>query len=253
MKKIIDLSVPIEEGPSEMTEPDIVRENHEAGSRIMQSVFQCTEGDLPGGLGWANEHITLMTHTGTHLDAPYHFAPTSEHKEARTIDRVPLEWCLADGFVLDMRHKPDGARIEVSDVQEALEKIKYSIKPFDIALIMTGADKFWGRPEYRDKGCGMGREATLWLIDQGIKIMGIDAWGFDRPFVNIARDFSRNRDGSMIWEAHFAGIEREYCHIEKLAHLESLPPFGFTVACFPVRISRASAGWTRAVAILDEG
>jgi kynurenine formamidase len=251
MRKFIDLSVPIEEGPSEMTEPDIIRENHEAGSRIMQSIFQCSEGDLPDGLGWANEHITLMTHTGTHLDAPYHFAPRSEKKKARTIDQVPLEWCFADGFVLDMRAKPDGARIEVLDVGKALKKIRYNPKPFDIALIMTGADKSWGKPEYRDKGCGMGRDATLWLIERGIRIMGIDAWGFDRPFINIAKDFSENHDASVIWEAHFAGIEREYCHIEKLANLELLPPFGFKVACFPVRITGASAGWTRVVGIVE--
>jgi kynurenine formamidase len=248
--KFIDLSVPIEEGPSEMTEPAILRENHQAGSQIMQSIFQCGQDDLPGGLGWANDHISIMTHTGTHLDAPYHFAPTSEGKPARTIDQVPLEWCFADAFVLDMRHKSDGARIEVSDVAEALKKTGYHIKPFDIALIMTGADKFWGDSEYRNKGCGMGKQATLWLIEQGVKIMGTDAWGFDRPFIHIFREFQERGDCSVIWEAHFAGIEREYCHMEKLANLETLPPSGFKVACFPVKITGASAGWIRAVAIV---
>ncbi|RJP15645.1 MAG: cyclase family protein [Candidatus Abyssobacteria bacterium SURF_5] len=247
--RVIDLSVPIEEGPSEMTEPKIGRENHSAGSQIMQAIFQCAEKDLPGGLGWANDHITLMTHTGTHLDAPYHFSPTSEGKPARTIDQVPLEWCFSDGFVLDMRHKADGARIEAADVEQALKKINYVVKPFDIALIMTGADKYWGSPEYGNKGCGMGREATLWLIDKGVKIMGIDAWGFDRPFVHIAEEFGQTGDSKIIWEAHFAGIEREYCHIEKLANLDLLPPSGFKVACFPVKITGASAGWTRAVAL----
>jgi hypothetical protein len=42
-----------------------------------------------------------------------------------------------------------------------------------------------------------------------------------------------------------------YCHIEKLHNLEALPPNGFTVACFPVKVKGGSAGWTRAVAILD--
>lgn len=249
--QFIDLSVPIEEGPSELTAPAIDRQDHKVGSLVMQAIFNCTEDDLPQGLGWANENITLMTHSGTHLDAPYHYSPTSEGKPARTIDHIPLEWCFSDAVVLDMRHKPDGARIEVSDVENAIKKIGYSIKPLDIALIMTGADKFWGTPEYRNKGCGMGKEATLWLIDQGVKIMGTDAWGFDRPFAQMAEDFLKTSDTSLLWEAHFAGIEREYCHIEKLANLDLLPTHGFKVACFPVRITGASAGWTRAVAIMS--
>ena len=98
--RFIDLSVPIEEGPSEMLAPEIVREDHEAGSRLMQSIFNCAQSDLPGGLGWATERITLNTHTGTHLDAPYHYSPSSEGRPARTIDQIPLEWCFADAFVL---------------------------------------------------------------------------------------------------------------------------------------------------------
>lgn len=43
-----------------------------------------------------------------------------------------------------------------------------------------------------------------------------------------------------------------YCHLEKFHNLESLPESGFVVACFPVKIRAASAGWTRAVAIVDE-
>jgi kynurenine formamidase len=36
-----------------------------------------------------------------------------------------------------------------------------------------------------------------------------------------------------------------------MRHLEQLPAFGFTVACFPCKIARGSAGWTRAVALFD--
>ena len=51
----------------------------------------------------------------------------------------------------------------------------------------------------------------------------------------------------------FAGIDKEYCQIEKLANLDILPsPFGFKVACFPVKLTGVSAGWCRAVAVLEE-
>ena len=96
----------------------------------------------------------------------------------------------------------------------------------------------------------MGREGTLWLIEQGVKVMGIDAWGFDRPFSAISEDFKKTRDKSLIWAAHFVGIEREYCHLEKLANLDQLPSSGFTLICFPIKISGASAGWVRPVAAI---
>jgi kynurenine formamidase len=59
-------------------------------------------------------------------------------------------------------------------------------------------------------------------------------------------------DAGLIWEGHRAGREIGYCHLEKLANLDRLPPDGFMVACFPVKVHRGSAGWTRAVAIIEE-
>ena len=248
--RFIDLSLPIENVPSEPFSPEIIHEDHQRGAEVMKGIFGCEVEDLPNGLGWANDTLTLITHAGTHLDAPWHFAPTSEGRRARTIDEVPLDWCYGNGVVLDMRHKATGELITVSDIKAGLKKIGYKIKPRDIVLIMTGVDKYWGKREYFSEGCGMGREGTLWLIEQGVKVMGIDAWGFDRPFSAISEDFKRTRDKSLIWAAHFVGIEREYCHLEKLANLDQLPSSGFTLICFPIKISGASAGWVRPVAVI---
>lgn len=247
-----DLSVPIEESPSEPFPPSVDHQDHAAGAKVMASIFGVREADLPGGLGWANDNITLITHAGTHLDAPWHYHPTSGGEPAMTIDQVPLEWCYSDAVVLDMRHKSDGERIEVADVEGELKRIGYRIKPLDIVLIMTGTDRYWGSPEYINHGPGMVRESTLWLIDRGVRVMGIDAWGFDRPFAMIIEEYRANQDPSVIWEAHYAGIEAPYCHLEKLANLDKLPPHGFKVACFPVKITGASAGWCRPVGIVEK-
>jgi kynurenine formamidase len=186
------------------------------------------------------------------VDAPWHYSPVSEGKKARTIDEMPLEWFYGNGVVVDMRHKPDGSGITVDDLQKALRKIKYAIKPWDIVLIQTGADKFWGEKEYFNKGCGMTKTSTLWLIEQGIRVMGIDAWGWDRPVWAIKEEFQKNHDTEVILEAHRVGALREYCHIEKLANLDRIPrPYDFKVACFPVKLSGGSAGWCRAVAIIQ--
>ena len=257
-KRFIDLSISIEANlPSDppMMIPKIDYINHAQGGEQMKDFFPgVTKDQLPGGVGWAVEFLTLTSHSGTHLDAPYHYHPTMERgKPSLTIDEIPLEWCFNDGVVLDFRHKGDGERITAKDVKKELERIKYDIKPFDIVLIQTGADAAWGTPEYLVKGAGMDRESTLFLTERGVRVAGIDAWSWDRPLPFLAKEFKETGDPKVIWEAHFAGIEIGYCHMEKMAHLSEIGrPYGFTVCCFPVKIKRASAGWVRPVAIVEE-
>lgn len=250
--RYVDLSVPIEESESEPMKPTVVHLDHAAGAQVMAAIFGVPVEQLPGGLGWANDNITLVTHAGTHLDAPWHYAPTSGGERAMTIEEVPLEWCFSDGVVLDMRHKGDGDSITVEDCEAELKRIDYEVKPLDIILVMTGTDRYWGSPEYINHGAGMTRASTRYFLDRGVKVMGIDAWGFDRPFVSITEEYKMTGDASIIWEAHYAGIDTPYCHIEKLANLDQLPPHGFKVACFPVKITGASAGWCRPVGIVSE-
>lgn len=119
-------------------------------------------------------------------------------------------------------------------------------------MVNTAAGARYGQADYVASGCGMGREATLWLLERGVRLTGTDAWSWDAPFSYTAQRYSRDRDPSIIWEGHRAGREIGYCHLEKLHNLESLPDNGFQVCCFPVKVHAASAGWTRAVAIFDE-
>jgi len=253
----IDLSIKIEAGlPSdpEMMIPKIDYMGHREGADQMEEFFPGLKKEqLPQRLGWAVEFMQLTTHSGTHMDAPYHYHPTMDLGDsAITIDEVPLEWCFQDGVVLDFSHKQDGERITANDVEEYLKKIGYTIKPFDIVLVRTGADRFWGKPEYLIKGAGMTRESTLYLLERGVKVVGIDAWSWDRPLPFLAKEFQETGDLSVIWEAHFAGIEKGYCHMEKLTNLDKIPkPYGFKVACFPIKIKAASAGWVRPVAMVE--
>jgi kynurenine formamidase len=251
--RLIDLSVAIEnDAAGEMTPPKIEYLDHAAGGKAVTSAFGCRPEDLvySHGHGWAVENLTAGSHTGTHVDAPYHYGTTSGGKPAKRIDEVPLEWCFGPGVVIGMRHKSNGDLISIEDLQTALAKIRYRLKPGDIVLIHTGASKRWGTKDYLLQP-GLGRESTLWLVEQGVHVIGIDAWTLDRPFAAMAADFRRTGDGSVLWPAHFAGLTREYCQIEKLANLEKIPkPVGFFVSCLPVKIKGASAGWCRAVALV---
>jgi kynurenine formamidase len=208
--------------------------------------------DLPEGEGWAIEWIRLMTHNGTHLDAPYHFHSTMNRGErAIAIDEVPLDWCLQPAVKLDFRHLADGYVATADDVAAELARIGHDLRPLDIVVVNTRAGAAYGKPDYVAAGCGMGREATLYLLERGVRLTGTDAWSWDAPFVHTKDKYAESHNADLIWEGHKAGREIGYCHLEKLHNLEQLPPTGFMVSCFPVKIERASAGWTRAVAIMD--
>ena len=209
---------------------------------------------IPGGEGFAAaETITLTTHNGTHLDAPWHFHPTMNGGErAITIDEVPLEWCFQPGVKLDFRHLPEGYVVTAQDVEDELARIGHTLQPLEIVLVNTAAGKALGRPDFVSVGCGMGYEATIYLTSRGIRVTGTDAWSWDAPFVHTAQKVAETGDTSLIWEGHKAGRDIGYCHLEKLHNLEVLPARGFTVSCFPHKIKGASAGWTRAVAIIED-
>ncbi len=255
--KIIDLSVAIESDlPSDPPKyrPHINYVNHRDSVEEMLGHFPgAAAKDLPEGNGWAVEFAELSSHSGTHMDAPYHYYPTMNCGErAWTIDEIPLEWCFGNGVVVDFSDKPDGYKVMAEDFELYFEKINYTLCEGDIVLVRTGAMKNWGKPEYLVSGCGMSRDATLWLIDKGIHVVGTDAWSWDVPLPLTAEEFQKTGEASIIWEGHRAGKEKAYCHIEKLANLESLPVTGFRFYGFPVKIKNASAGWIRAVAMVEE-
>ena len=257
-RKFIDLSIGIEEGlPSDPPQmiPRIQYMGHKEGAESMRTFFPGVEPqrDLPDGLGWAVEVLTVSTHAGTHMDAPWHYHPTQDKgAPALTVDQMPLEWGVADGVILDFRSFDDGYKVSPRDVDKELERIGYRVKPDDVVLIMTGADSYWGKLEYLLKGCGMGRDSTLHILDMGVNVVGTDAWSWDRPLPYIAKEFQETKDASIIWEAHYAGIEKGYFQIEKLTNLDKVPPYGFTFICLPIKIRGASAGWVRAVAVVEE-
>ena len=272
--RVIDLSLPVSAAGGEYVPPRIAYHDHAWGAGRMafapavdkrsrlRSIANVVAGilsgrrvrgrDFPDGVALAWETVRTETHHGTHVDAPWHYGPTCGGQPARTIDELPLEWFVGPGVRLDLRSKPPGATITVGDLERALRAAGHELGAGDIVLLWTGADGYWSRPEYLERYPGLGADATRWILDQGVRCIGTDAWSLDRPPRDMARDFLQTGDRRYLWPAHFLGREREYCQVEKLAHLEELPAAtGYTVACFPVAIERASAGWTRAVAILQ--
>jgi len=258
-RRIVDISVPLMTGiasdPPHML-PQIDYLDHHATAPALAAFFGVPVDALPDGEYAAVEQVSISTHNGTHLDAPYHYFSTMNHalvpggEPSMRIDEVPLEWCFQPAVKLDFRGFEDGYVVQPNDVEAELRRIGHALQPLEIVVVNTRAGTRYGEADYVDSGCGMGKAATLWLLERGVRLVGTDGWSWDAPFSHTRRRVQATGNAGLIWEGHRAGREIGYSHLEKLHNLESLPDTGFEVACFPVKVHRGSAGWTRAVAIL---
>lgn len=258
-RRIVDISVPLQAGiasdPAHML-PEIDYLDHHATAPDLAAFFGVPVSALPDGEYAAVENVRISTHNGTHLDAPYHYFSSMNHalqpggEPSWRIDEVPLDWCFQPAVKLDFRHLPDGHVVQPGEVEAELRRIGHTLAPLEIVVVNTRAGTRYGEADFTDSGCGMGKAATLWLLERGVRLVGTDGWSWDAPFSHTRRRVAETGDAGLIWEGHRAGREIGYCHLEKLHNLECLPSSGFEVACFPVKVHRGSAGWTRAVAIL---
>ena len=123
--KVIDLSKPIQfnKGDPHFMQVRIRHKPHRAAKLLVWLL------GLPARLfprdfvGWADDTITKMgVHSTTHIDAPWHYGPTSGGARAQTIDEMPLEKCIGPGVVLDLTHKADDDAITPADLEAALVK-----------------------------------------------------------------------------------------------------------------------------------
>ncbi|MEU0074323.1 cyclase family protein [Streptomyces sp. NPDC006332] len=258
--RIIDLSSPVN---ADAYEPDPV--THEILSPRDGALHMSAEmrehfgmefdpAVLPEGEFLSLDRMTLTTHTGTHVDAPSHYGSRATYGTGipRHIDEMPLEWFHHRGVVLDLTDEDTGV-IGPPELEKAFSRIEYVPSPNEIVLLHTGADRRAGSPEYFTDFVGLDGDAVHMLLDLGVKVIGTDAFSLDAPFGNIIKRYQETGDRSVLWPAHFVGRDREYCQIERLANLGALPePYGFVVSCFPVKITGAGAGWTRAVALVED-
>jgi kynurenine formamidase len=247
--KLIDLSAPIQQGPPEQLDAlrvDVTYEGHAAGAALVEQLFGVGPELLRDGEGWSNETFTrLGSHSTTHVDAPWHYNSTIAGRRAQTIDELPLDWFFRPGVLIDATDRDDGEALTSAEVRERLPR---ELALRDIVLVRTGRDAYYDEPDYMARGPGVTADATRWLFDQGVRVMGIDAWGWDAPLHLQAERAKEQRRPGVFWEAHQANLP--YSQIERLVNLGSLPPEGFTVACFPLRLAGGSAAPARVVAIL---
>ena len=195
MTKIVDLSHLIVSDPPDL--PDFLRsevsyQDHANGAREFEQGFGTDRSLLLRGEGPAGERLSIGTHSVTHLDAPYHYNSTIQGRPSETIDELPLEWFFAPGRG---GRRDSTARTATpsppSRCSAGIEAAGHELKSLDIVLVHTGTDRYYGQRDYMHHGPGVTPEATRWLWEQGVRVMGIDAWGWDAPLRHAGRGRAR--------------------------------------------------------------
>ena len=183
--------------------------------------------------GYAELKMTMVLHTGTHIDAPCHM-----FKGAKSIDRFPLDKFVGKAIVIPCR---DNEEISL----EFLQPFEDMIAQIDFILFFTGWQYKWNTPAYFDDSPTPTRDAAIWLTNFKLKGIGIDSFSVDKIISAhiVTEDNLPN---------HHILLGKEILLIESLTNLDKLPEYAFTFQCIPLNIENADGSPIRAMAMIDD-
>ncbi len=183
--------------------------------------------------GFLAESLFLVSHTGTHVDAPFHMEP-----DGKRIDEVPLDRFFARGHVLDLHDRPARAHLGPPELKAALSLQAAPIARGDAVLVRTGWERQRGTTAYLEENPGLTAAAGRALASRGVSMVGIDS-----PNIDPA--------GDTRYGAHHALLGAGVLVLENVANLAALGSRPFHLAAFPLRLRGASGSPVRLVALLD--
>ncbi len=235
-RRFIDLSQLIE------TYEDNPYQQNAAISRTQIGAFATHEID-----GYYLCQLTLGDQAATHLDASIHFNP-----EGTPVNEVPLEAMYGEACLLDLSHMPKHADVTIADLEAAAATAQVAISDFKIVMLRTDRSKLWGTPEYHDDLLNITVEATEWLINQGMVLLGVDMVTTELDRLAYGMDPDMAPSAPERHPGHCLMRKYEWFMIENLTNLDKIPRSTFTFSGFPLKIKGASGSPIRAVAILEE-
>ncbi len=180
-----------------------------------------------------SEAIFLVTHTGTHVDAPCHFV-----KKAKEMHQIQPDALLHEGVLLDLTHKKPKEYIRSEDLKEAEKKSGAAVKENDVVLIRTAWDRNLGKPEYLTNYPGVSKDGADFLVSKKIAAAGVDSPNIDHP------------DDSS-FPAHTTLLLNEILVLENLYNVRGIQKSRFRFVALPLRLQGATGSPIRAVAIED--
>lgn len=242
---VVDLSQPIRRHSMEPYPSEIVTHGSARRRRQWAKHLDVRVSDVEPRGSW--DLVRASTRAGTHLEAPYRFGPECDGRQSRTVDQVPLEWCVGPALVLDVSDGAPEVAVDREELIEALRRIEHELRGGEIVLLHTGAGmRFDADPAFADAGRGLAVDALAYLVERGVRIIGTDAESLDRPVPAMVQD-RRAGDDQALFPIHRAGRRYEYCAVLKLGGLDRMPASGWWASVAPVKIEGAGSGWCRAV------
>jgi kynurenine formamidase len=185
--------------------------------------------------GFMETHISLFSHTGTHIDAPAHL-----YVNGLTLDKYPVEHFVGKALVIDCRHLAKGEKIETS----LLEEKGQALYEADFVLFLTGHSALWGKPAYFDHFPVMSAEVVEWMIGRRLKWIGIDAPSFDP----VATDDAAHPADEL--PNHKAILKTNYTILlENLCKLEDIGNELFMLYALPLYTGNADGAPARIIAV----
>jgi kynurenine formamidase len=175
--------------------------------------------------------LTIATHAGTHVDAPWHFVETG-----RTIEQVPLDQLCGPAVIIPIR-RGAGEPIPATDLEASPEPVR----PDDIVFLSTGWGAKFETPEYSVHPY-LAEDAANWLVDRKVKLLGVDMITVDLPASMRPTPFS--------YPIHHILLENDVLIIENLVNLDRIEGRRLRIYAFPLGIRGSDAGHARVVAEL---
>ena len=190
--------------------------------------------DLPllPGQWYIMHNVKLVTHSGTHIECPFHI-----NEDGADTASVPLERLVGEAVVLDLRGMAPRQEISLEQVKAAVERAG-GLRRGDFALFFTGWDQYYGTHQYRQSPYPS-PEAVRWLVDQGVWLTGIDTGGAEVP-------------GNVEHVNHHAMLDNLVPHIENLCNLGSLRKSRVLLFAAPVAVEGLESMPVRVVALESE-
>ena len=183
--------------------------------------------------GYREHQISMLSHTGTHIDAPCHIL-----QGAKSLEQFPPDKFFGKAVIIDCRGRKDISVAFLSMFQDKIAGV-------DFVLLFTGWENRWNTKSYFDDCPIPTTEAASWLTRFKLKGIGVDAFSLDR--INSANKVTQENLPN-----HHILLGKEILLIENLTNLNKLPDHVFTFQCFPLKVEKADGSPVRAIAMIDE-